>query len=106
MGGRPALWRLGQRAVDAGDWRPWTWRLRTRWLRAGTCGIWPTIRPIWRSARLGPARLGPVWPRPIRPGSIRPGRLRDAIWRAAIPGGVRRPVRLGTTAAIDAAGRR
>src|SRR5437868_14101755 len=45
---RPALWRLEQRAVDAGDRRIWIWRLRpSRWLWTGTAGLRPAIRSIW-----------------------------------------------------------
>src|SRR5439155_2429585 len=59
-----------------------------------------------RTARLRTARLGPIWPRSIGPRPSGPD-IRDAIWYAAIPIRVRRPVALGTTTATtDTAGRR
>src|SRR5258708_6453452 len=56
-----------------------------------------------RTTRLWSARLGSIRPGSIRARQSRP-ELRDAIRPAAIPVGVRRSGRLGTTAATDATG--
>src|SRR5258706_4826243 len=60
--------RLAQYAIDASDWRLWTWWLWTRGLRVRAGSLWPAIRPIWRaSPPPGPlvktqdGRANPMW---------------------------------------------
>ncbi len=94
-GAAPAEPAGGERSGEADRWNA------AEPAAATICGH--ARRPRLRSARLRSARLGSIWPGSIRAGqsSAEP---RRAIWRAAIPVGVRRSSRLGTTAATNPTG--